>query len=65
MGFKNASSVFHRAMDKILEGEIGKCCFVYIDDILIFSKTPEEHKKDVIRICGKLPRAGLKLIKTN
>jgi len=32
---------------------------VYVDDILIFSKTLEEHKKDMSRIIGKLIKAGL------
>ena len=31
---KNAGSIFQRMMDKVLEGLIGKICFVYLEDII-------------------------------
>ena len=37
-GFINSPAIFQRFMDKILSGLIGKFCYVYIDDILIFEK---------------------------
>ena len=40
-GLKNAGQDFQRMMDAIL-GDL-PFCFVYIDDLLVFSKTPEEH----------------------
>ena len=43
MGFKNSPAIFQRAMDTILEEYIGLHCYVYVDDILIFGKTKEEH----------------------
>ncbi|KAF9756144.1 Retrovirus-related Pol polyprotein from transposon opus, partial [Nosema granulosis] len=58
MGFKNSSAVFQRVMDKVLEEEIGKNCYVYIDDILIYGETEEEHDMAFIRICDKLSKAG-------
>ncbi|KAF9761339.1 Retrovirus-related Pol polyprotein from transposon opus [Nosema granulosis] len=39
MGFKNSPAVFQRFMDQVLGDEIGKSCFVYVDDILIFGQT--------------------------
>jgi putative transposase len=42
-GFTNAPSVFMAAMNDILS-EMGFAA-VYLDDILIFSRTPEEHAK--------------------
>jgi hypothetical protein len=45
MGFKNSPAVFQRYMDRILGEEIGKSCFVYVDDILIFGKTEKQHEK--------------------
>lgn len=43
MGLKNAPSIFQRAIDDILRENIGKCCHVYMDDVIIYSATAEEH----------------------
>jgi len=48
-GFKNAPQIFQRRMDNIFN-DLNHCCLVYIDDILIFSKTIEQHKNDVLAI---------------
>ena len=40
-GLKNAGQDFQRMMDELL-GDL-PFCFVYLDDILVFSKTPQEH----------------------
>jgi len=37
-------------MDDILREQVGKTCHVYMDDIIIFSKTIEQHYKDLIVI---------------
>jgi hypothetical protein len=34
-------------MDKILKGLIGEICFVYLDDIIIFSEDEGNHLKHV------------------
>lgn len=42
-GLKNAPSTFQRIMNQTLYGLIGKICFVYLDDIIIFSDSLENH----------------------
>jgi len=43
--FKNTPQIFQRRMDNIFK-DLNHCCLVYIDDILVFSKTIEQHKDD-------------------
>jgi len=38
---KNAPYLFQRALGDILGDNVGLRCFVYIDDIFLFSKTEE------------------------
>jgi len=42
-GLNNASSVFQRHLNNILKEKIDRGVVVYIDDMLIYSKTEEEH----------------------
>ena len=38
-----------------------KWCIIYLDDIIVFSKTPEEHIERLRGVFEKLPAAGLRL----
>lgn len=60
-GLKNAPSIFQRAVDEILRPFIGKFAYVYIDDVLIFSKTKEEHAEHIKLITDTLLKANMKL----
>ncbi len=60
-GSKNAPSTFQRLMDKILRGLTWKQCLVYIDDILVFAGTFEEHCRRSNAVLDRIGAAGLKL----
>ena len=60
-GLTNAPATFQRLMENCLGNLHLNWCIIYLDDIIVFSKTPEEH---IERLCGvftKLASAGLKL----
>jgi len=61
MGLKNSPSVFQRLMQIVLSGCLGIYAFIYIDDILVYSNTPEDHLKHLKVIFEKLDKAGLKI----
>lgn len=50
----NAHSTFMRLMNEMLKEFIGKFVIVYLDVILIFSRTKEEHLQHVRRVLEKL-----------
>lgn len=60
-GLKNAPSTFQRLMNTVLREHINKICVVYLDDILIFSTSLEEHLSSIKKIFDKLRSAGLKI----
>ena len=48
-GLSNAPAVFMDEITSALRGLSGKCCVVYLDDILVFSRTAEEHLELVLQ----------------
>lgn len=61
MGLTNAPSTFQRNMDKILGDLIGKSCFVYIDDIIVFGKDEEDHYNNLEKVLARLEEHDLKI----
>jgi hypothetical protein len=53
-GLTNALVYFTNMMNKVFMDELDKCIMVFIDDILVFSKTAEEHEKHLRIVLGKL-----------
>ena len=60
-GLKNAGSIFQRLMNISLAGLIGTAALIYIDDIIIFSNTVEDHLNKLDKLFSKLRDANLKV----
>src|SRR3989337_1989222 len=58
-GLKNAPATFQRLMNHVLREYLYKFAVVYIDDILIYSKTFEKHTEHLEKIFKKLQEAEL------
>ena len=50
MGLTNAPSTFVHVMNNVFTGLLRKSVLVYLDDILVFSKTEEEHLQHVKQV---------------
>jgi hypothetical protein len=48
-------------MDVLLAGLTGVCAMVYIDDIIVYSETLEQHMKDLDAVLGRIEEANLKV----
>ena len=60
-GLKNAPSTFQRMMDQVLCGIQGVELFVYMDNIVVYSSSLEEHANKLKKLLGRLQTAGLTL----
>ncbi|CDF40057.1 unnamed protein product [Chondrus crispus] len=60
-GLMNAPATFQRMLDILLSGYRWKSCFIYLDDIIIFSKDYDTHLKNVDRSQKRLPRTQTEL----
>jgi hypothetical protein len=59
MGLTNSPATFQAYINKALRGLVDDFCIVYLDDILVFSKTREEHDQHLQRVCERLRDAEL------
>ena len=60
-GLSNAPATFQRAMDIILSGVKWDICLVYLDDIIVYSPSYEQHLIDLERVVSLLHGAGATL----
>jgi len=58
-GLKNAPATFQRLMDQVLTGLQGTELFVYLDDIIIYARSLEEHETKFQRLMKQLGEANL------
>ena len=60
-GLCNAPATFSRLMDRVLAGLHWETCLFYLDDIIVFSCTWEEHLARLCQVFERLRHANLKL----
>ncbi len=60
-GICNAPATFQRLMEKCIGDMAFTDVLVYLDDLLVFSKTLEEHEEKLDRLLSRLEEYGLKL----
>lgn len=53
-GLANAPACFQRFIKWVLREYVDVFCFVYLDDILIFSKTKQEHEEQIEKVLKAL-----------
>ena len=53
-GLCNAPSTFQRIMNTTFFDLLDVCVLIYLDDILIYSKTVEQHKIDLQKVFERL-----------
>ena len=59
MGIRNAPSIHQRRVTSALRPWIGKICHVYLDDIVIWSNSIDDHKANVTTILRALQKNKL------
>ena len=58
-GLTNAPATFQSYINRTLRGLIDDFCVVYLDDILVFSKSIDEHYEHLDLVIDRLYRADL------
>ena len=61
MGLKTSPNSFQLLMDHVLNGLSFRSTLCYLDDVLIFSKTFEQHMHDLQEVFSHFSQVGLML----
>lgn len=64
-GVTNAPGTFQRLMEKCMEDINLREVLVFLDDLIIFSETLEEHERRLLKVLSRLREYGLKLALEN
>jgi hypothetical protein len=60
-GLKNAGSTFYRLTKRVLESQVGRNIFTYVDNIVVASRNKEDHLADLAETFGNMRDARLLL----
>lgn len=60
-GLCNAPATFERFMDTILRGLKWDICMCYLDDVIIFGRSFEEHNSRLAIVLDRIEELGLLL----
>ena len=61
MGLKTSPNSFQLLMDKVLNGLSFRNTLCYLDDVLVFSETFEQHLKDLQEVFSRICSVRLKI----
>jgi len=64
MGLTNSPATFQRAMNMVLSGLSWKMCLCFMDDVMVFTQTFEEHLDALGEIFSRFSEHGLTLKRT-
>lgn len=57
-GLRNAAQTFQRFIDEVLTG-FDDFCFGFLDDILIYSSSPDQHRRHLRQLLSRLQEYGV------
>ena len=60
-GLTGATATFQMLMDCVLSGLLWKSCLVYLDDVIVFSKSFDEHVNHLNEVFEVLHKSNLKI----
>ncbi len=61
MGLKTSAPVFASIMQRALGDLVGKICYIYLDDIVIYAETLEQHAENLRIVLKRLIAEGFKV----
>ena len=60
-GLTNSPATFQRYLQTVLNDLLWHCCLVYIDDVIVFSPSMEQHVEHVRQVLDRLAKHQLRL----
>ena len=60
-GLCNSPVTFQRLMELVLHGLQWQTCLIYLDDVIVYASTFDEHIRRVDEVLRRIKEAGLKL----
>ena len=60
-GLSNSPACFQRLMDAVLRNLVGTECYIFLDDVIVYSSSAEEHAARLEHVLGRFQEASLQL----